>query len=64
MCGEYAYMKQFVTRESVSEWPANKAFQQNIVLFSNVFKFREEFLFCFPGTSAATKRVFSLMNSA
>jgi hypothetical protein len=70
----YVCVKQFVTRELVSEWTGNKTlpaqrwvemvshFNRNHVPFSNVLKLAE-FLSCIPGASAATERVFSLMNS-
>jgi hypothetical protein len=37
-------------------------FSKNHVPFSNVLKLAE-FLFCLPGTNAATEQAFSLMNS-
>jgi hypothetical protein len=71
---DYVYVEQFVTGEKVSEWTANKPlpaqrwvemvshFNKNYFPCSNVLKL-SEFLFCLPRISAATERVFSLVNS-
>jgi hypothetical protein len=62
-------MSKSVTGEKVCEWTPNKTwpaqrwvevvshFNRNHVPVSNVLKLAE-FLFCLPGTNAATERVF------
>uniref|UniRef100_A0A6P7G872 Uncharacterized protein LOC114335078 n=1 Tax=Diabrotica virgifera virgifera TaxID=50390 RepID=A0A6P7G872_DIAVI len=39
-----------------------EAFSTSNVSFTNIFKIVELFIFCLPGTSALTERIFSMMN--
>ena len=71
---EYVYVKQYITKEAILEWSKYKTCpvqrwmeiaaycNKNQIPCSNVLKL-PEFFFCFPGTNAPAKRVFSIMNN-
>ena len=71
---EYVYLKQYITEENIMDWSKNKKcpvqrsteisahFNKNHIPCLNILKL-PEFFFCFPGTNAATERMFSIMNS-
>ena len=71
---EYVYLKQYITEEKIMDWSKNKKcpvqrwieisahFNKNQIPCLNILKL-PEFFFCFPGTNAATERVFSIMNN-
>ena len=63
---EYVYLKQYVTAEKIMDWSKNKKcpVQRWIEISAHFNKNQIAKVFiCFPGTNAATERVFSIMNN-